>query len=212
LKISTKSQFKRKIVVLDLNGNTTVLPTDWVLIEYVILGSHPDSMFDYYGIFSGIIQSTMSLNVTGTASPVVFYWSDNGFSYTHLDWEVQFDSLVLPYSNLSETQVTVVYMAYETDQHGLPMVRETHQDAVRLYVEKALLQREQWRVLEKIQKGDLNAFRMMVNDKNNDYHRAVRQARADDSTLTEPDLAAMSYMYNNPYSGTNNYYLGRYDY
>jgi len=205
LKISTKGQWKRKTVLLPIDGNQVELPIDYVLIEYVCLGDQTANPYAITDTFQNIIQSSILLEVN--PSPAVFYWSGGNVNIQYIDWVIQYDRLVFPYDSLNEDQCTLIYLSYESDNEGLPMIRETHKDAVRKYIEIQIMERDKWKTFRKGDVKMAKAIKQLVREEIEEWHLYVRQARANDSTLTNSDLRNMSYMWNNPYSGRNNFIL-----
>lgn len=207
LKIGTPYQFERKNIVIDLDGNEGTLPNDWALIEYIILGDHSDNIYNYYNLFPNIIQTEMSNNLAG-AEPLVFYWSSGQFEFNYINWEVQGDKIIFPYNYLTETQATIVYLGYKTDTMGLPMIRETHLEAVTKYCESHLIEKEKWKYLAAGDSLGASRVKQLAKQEMDEYHRFVRQARAEDSRTNTQENNRISIMYNNPYSGRNNFILG----
>ena len=197
-KIGSYYSYEKKITVVDVVDCKAELPDHCVRVLNIALGDYGcdcDNIFD--NGYSGIDAID---TLAGDPIPAVVYYSrDDIFSWKYLDWEIQGNCIVFP-MNFDGEKLTIQFLKYVLDREGLPLVNETHLEAISLFIQTKIVNREMWQSL-KSSKLFRNTSLQYEGDLKRRYHRAVRNARAEDGKLTPSQERHIRDMVNNAISG-----------
>lgn len=203
--IGSYNSYIDKIVRLDITNCKAQIPCDAVLIRHVLLGGY-DCDCDLFNSNKLLINSD-EFDITQGDMLIdhAYYWNDlNNICVSDISWHIEGDCIKFDYDYDGE-EATILYKAYETDKEGIPLVNESHREAIMYYILVKLDEREEWNLKKK---GRLNnAFYYSKKDNEKKMRLAVRKARALDGEPTETERFEISELVNNPLTGYGNYML-----
>lgn len=207
-RIGSYYSYKRNICNVVVDECHAELPCDVVAVLAIAIGDHGcDCGTMFQNIYSQFGHSNGTL-ITSLNGYVV---SDGVISCQPLSWEIQNNHIVFA-QNLHGQTLTIQYLGYENDAEGWPLVSETHIDAIAAYIQLKEAERSMWKVSVKTQSEQ--ALKRLDRE----WHRLCRNARGQDSVLSESDRQEIVAMINDPLSGIamaqwalkNNYYYSYY--
>lgn len=191
--IGSYFQYERAKTVLTIANNVALLPADAVLVEYGMLGDHLDNA----NCDSWLNNTIANNNVTNVNSNGLFLVVDisdstaNSFSFSPVNYSIQNNKMIFT-NACSSDKITITYLKFKTDCDGFLEVGENHVNAIREYIVWMYLRRKS---------GKNYIDRDMMNMAQQEWNRECRHARAEDNRLTQPEIARVASLYNNPMSG-----------
>lgn len=198
--------YKRTSTVVTVSNCNADIPLDAVHVLYVVRGDHGCSCENLISQINSYIEYE-ELTISEDVGPFFFYWKDaNTLGTEPMYWEIQGDNIVFA-SNYDNEQVTIIYLAHETDAEGLPIVHIAKIDAIVAYLEWKLIKN---RVLTKLLNKKNRIFppeAQLLRELKRDYHRAVRNARVEVDITTDPQYQMLVDTINNPLTGHGCYLL-----
>jgi len=204
-KIGSYSNYITKIGILTVSNCKADIPCDAVLIKHILLGDYGCDC-DLFNS-NNLLVNTDEFDISqgDLVYTHAYYWSDlYGVCISDIPWSIEGDCIKLD-TNYDGTDITVQYLAYETDDEGYPVVNESHRDAIKYYIMTQLDEREEWALKRK---GQLNnAFFSSAERIIRKYKKAVRYARAQDGEPSETQKWEIAELINNPLTGYGNYML-----
>lgn len=206
-RIRSHYQYTRKTKTVTATDCQILLPLEAVHVVSVLVGDFgcdcAGIFQQYYDMSSTIIASTLNFNdITN-----VFYWSPaNGPVQSTHKYTIR-DNCIVFEQNLDEQTFTIDYLAYPEDKDGIPQISEHNVEAVAAYIVWKLSKRERWRLFKTGTATGMTPA--MIREFEKEYHRAVREARAQNDRSTDTELQDIKTMLSNPISGYGLYLLPR---
>jgi hypothetical protein len=194
-KIGSFYSYKRKIFVLDVCNCTAVLPCEAVAVLAAIEGDYGDCC---QNLFDHVYNNQATVNYSSTMPMPLWYYQDQRL-LRRMSYEIQDNSLVFLNSSMNSDKITVQLLVYETDEDGYIKINENHVDAISMYLEYKTARRMMYDP-KKQYSGPVK----MIPDTKKEWNRLCRNARAEDSEMSETDKRDVAEMFNNPYSGYKN--------
>jgi hypothetical protein len=181
-------------IYITASGNTAALPMGTVHVLYVFSG-HVDPI---------VVRSVMTILET---QPVQFLDGGNKvllYSGSGLPcpigtgWYIHDNHIVFD-CNLDGQEITVMHLTMPTDDNGYPLIDEEQVEAIGMFVELQLAEREN---NKRFIAGKLHPVDMMyVKSLTKKYHRLVGMSKA---TTTPSEKKEIAQMFNFPWTGSSN--------
>lgn len=182
-KINSKRGLLIKGFKQTVSNYRITVPDDFVKAVVILEGDYLDEvlkMDEYY-------MSYYLNSYTDEDTDVEHYWiSLNTSALDHVIWEEYGNHIVFP-STYEDKEVTVQYKAYEFDLEGSLIVNESHIKAIERYLKYKIASRYKWNYLKQ---GKLlrQEHRILVEEEKREYARALRDAIAEDSKISNKEI------------------------
>lgn len=177
--------------VLNIEHCIACLPSDAIYIEVAVLGDFGCDCRDLMSNVCGCLSSSPAATELPTFF-VVDVGSTSGTSILgRIRHTIQNNKLIFE-SDMDGKQVTIQYLALETDTEGFPLVGQNHVMAISWFIV--------WKYY--FRKTNMNSLEYgKMNKAESEWHRECSHARAVDSQLTESDRKSIVHMLHDPYIG-----------
>ena len=204
LKIGSFYQYKKNIEVLAVQDCKITIPSQAVMILGIMYGNQ--------GCSCGMIFDQIYYNyrtiVNAFDANLVFTYSESVLGYDVVDWEIQGSNIVFPYGYPDGQEMTIMFLEYETDEEGFPLVHYCNLEAITNYIK--------WKLCsEKVHKTFLkggNMYADMAYQKQckKEWNWSCSNARADLGSPTASQMNEIGELLNNPLSGKGNILLQKF--
>lgn len=190
--IGSRYAYVTKRKVINIEHCVACLPSDAVYVEIAILGDHGCDCRDLMtNTICGCTNSGAFGGQMGTFLVVDIGIGVNSSIMGYVNHTIQNNKLIFE-QDLNGKQITIQYLAIETDCDGFSLVGENHIMAI------------MWFIIWKFyyRKTSMNSLEYgKMNKAEQEWHRECSHARAVDSELTYTDRQTIVNMLHDPYIG-----------
>lgn len=189
--IGSRGAYVTKRKVLNIEHCVACLPSEAVYIEIALLGDQGCDCGDLMSNICGCINTSAFGGSDGTFL-IVDIGTNGGTSIMgYVPHTIQNNKLIFQ-QDMDGQQVTIQYLAQETDEEGFVLIGQNHVLAITEYII--------WKYYRR--KTNMNSLEYgKMNMAKEEWTRECGHARAVDSQLTESDRQSIVGMLHNPYIG-----------
>lgn len=181
-KINSKRGYILRSALRTVANCKVSLPEDCVEVLMVLEGDYMDEQ----GKFSDLYMDSLINDYTDELG-IEHYWINlDATTVSPALWE-EFGNELMLSSEYDDLEVTIQYKALETDTEGYLVVNESHIDAIEAYLRYKIADKYR-HILFKKEKILRDGHTYYVEERKNEYHRAIRQARAEDTKLSRKEI------------------------
>lgn len=195
-KIGGYRLLKRKIAVLTFDHCSAELPCDIVCLLPGILWGDYGCSCDL--LFTGLRQSLDGVPIATSSGYILPFKTNYGqVNACMANYVIQDNKMVFNY-DFDKQKITIPYIGFKEDEYGLPMVLESHVEAIGQYIQFRIAKQSRFKQKE---------FRLSetaIDKEERLWHRMCRNARAKDAEPSDIELRGAAEIYNDPFSGINN--------
>jgi len=201
--------FVRRSTTATVSNCCIPIPCDAVYIAGIIFGNPGcdcNTLWNEWAVYTGIETDGFYQLTPEKTFFFEYHWSSANKLYrANFDWQIQGGDIVIQGANFEGQTVTLLYYGYPVDKEDLPMVWDSHLDPLSLWLKLFLAEKEQWKNFRRIKlnKGEL----LYISDLRTQYHKAVRNARVQDTELSPLKEDECTFLMNSPLTGKGNVYL-----
>ena len=205
INIGSYYEYVRTIKTLDVVDCKAELPLDAVHVNVIFLGEYDcDDCTNLILRAEQMYINETTLSLSNSES-LTFYWANGNLSVIPINWEIQGDYIVFD-NNYNNQKITIQYLAYETDDNGLPLVNNTHLPAIVEFMKLKVAERDMFKSFKSAKmtrRGDM----AYIEGIKKEYHRLVRKARGEDNEWTASQKEVVAAILNDPLTGHGSYLL-----
>lgn len=167
--------YKPKTSLSAVDENEIPLPEDCAGLIDVFYGDQTDKLLDIF--FRNLEDPLIRESEIGVD---LFLWSSlEAYLVAKILWQIHGDVIIVD-SEFDEKEVTLAYLAYDTDKHNNIIVNESHIDAIWKHLKYMSAEKDTWKIFKSenrlLRRSHLEYIAHLKSERN----RAIRNARAID--------------------------------
>jgi hypothetical protein len=152
-----------------------------------------DDCFKFISYADRMLQN-LQLTTRGVLR-YAFFYEGTQYQVSIRDYGIQDNKVVFGNSSYNGRQVWIIYLALETDDEGFIMVPQPYIDAMIEFITLKMAERSRFTNQYRLTRGELIDMRT-------EYHRLVRNARAESGFTSPEGHERIKNLINSYYSGT----------
>jgi len=167
--------YRPKSFLSVVDKNEIPLPDDCAKLIDVFYGDQTDKLLDIF--FRNLEDPLIRESEIGVD---LFLWSSlEAYLVAKILWQVHGNVIIVD-SEFDEEQVTLAYLAYDTDEHNNIIINESHIDAIWKYLKHMVAERDTWKIFRSENKLLRQSHLEYIKHLKFERNMAIRNARAID--------------------------------